>query len=219
MKLNRLLKIILLAVAFGGLISAVLWAISVLHECGIFELYFKFHETLFFILGILFWGLSCFHVGMKFFFQISTANGSENAAPPNNSSDRSTKPQSGNHLKAVCAFSGLLLIACGFLFFKFYDSRNTPTAYFVRLADKEYGEVWPADNFKTNEGRLNEAHPDAFIAKLSRCSKDDELPENADIVVWVVDNTEAELWDGMKYHRKKAKLWKKYPNANVYRVL
>ena len=51
--------------------GSLLWAISILRDCDIIYFYFQARaEIVFFLLGILFWGLSCFYVGMKLFLQL-----------------------------------------------------------------------------------------------------------------------------------------------------
>ena len=70
MQHSRLISIVLLVIACGGFMGSLLWAISILCEFGVVYFYYQARaEIVFFLLGILFWGLSCFYVGMKFFLQ------------------------------------------------------------------------------------------------------------------------------------------------------
>lgn len=218
MRHSRLISAVLLTVSWGSFIGSLLWAMSVLCECGIDDYLYRDSEILFFLLGILFWGLSCFFVGMRCFLQFHRlhrviGDGVVSTGKPKVEKITAKSP--------YIAFAILLSIFCLIAVFKVNNLSVSPAMYFVRLPEHKYGEVWNADKFSRNESRLYEEHPDAFVVQLSPLTKDDALSAILRFVVrWPADyDYKAELVDGVTFRRNRDQLLLEYPNVEVFKVI
>ena len=220
MQHSRLISIVLLAIACGGFMGSLLWAISILCEFGVVYFYYQARaEIVFFLLGILFWGLSCFYVGMKFFLQPHKAI--DEGIIPIVKKDVEFCSDKKHRRVLYVIFAIVLFIFCLIALFKSNDLFTTSTMYFVQIPDMKYGEVWDADKLSRNKSRLYDDHPDVFVAQLSPLAEDDSLPTNLQFVIlWSTDHGyKAKLVDGVTFRRERNRLLSEHPTVEIFKVI